>query len=574
MSKIYPNEFNGKKSEKIPYEKFKNLKENELIIYYSRNYIYRTFHNTLSDGEIADFFVIHPKKGIIFIECKKGIISYDRESGLWFTNNQQLKKDPIQQAMEHRRKFLKKIKDETTININIPTTHAVLFFETPKPEMLKKEFRFDIKPEMMMWREQFQDLDNSISKIFDLQESKNFINQQDLNKIHTLFMGQDLKNPLKNILNASESDQNLRLSENQEQILSAMFDMFNKKIAIRGLAGTGKTILLAQRAVDVVNERKRVLILTKTKPLNKFLKLLTKISDNRLTITHVDYFVRSVCKKYNEPYSHPRDAEDTDQHFEQYNPNICLDMFEKYPEEKYDLILVDEAQDFYKDWYEALCFAKKDDGQIVFFYDPFQEQINDSMISSLETAEDVTKYPLKINFRNTFEINNLLQKLIKNFYPDSKLFYDKPIENHGEKPQLLEVNDRNDQITKVTEIINKLVNKEKVVPRDIAVIYDGSIKAPSKNDLSITTEIKKNGFDVISAEDYSEPYINKSKENCITLDSIRRFKGLEKTVIIVTNLEEITKETVKNLYTGLSRARAHLVIISNKKVINQIKGLN
>ena len=574
MSKIYPNEFNGKRSEKIPYEKFKNLKEKELIIYYSRNYIYRTFHNTLSDGEIADFFVIHPKKGIIFIECKKGIITYDRESGLWFTNNQQLKKDPIQQAMEHRRKFLKKIKDETTININIPTTHAVLFFETPKPEMLKKEFRFDIKPEMMMWREQFQDLDNSISKIFDLQESKNFINQQDLNKIHTLFMGQDLKNPLKNILNASESDQNLRLSENQEQILSAMFDMFNKKIAIRGLAGTGKTILLAQRAVDVVNERKRVLILTKTKPLNKFLKLLTKISDNRLTITHVDYFVRSVCKKYNEPYSHPRDAEDTDQHFEQYNPNICLDMFEKYPEEKYDLILVDEAQDFYKDWYEALCFAKKDDGQIVFFYDPFQEQINDSMISSLETAEDVTKYPLKINFRNTFEINNLLQKLIKNFYPDSKLFYDKPIENHGEKPQLLEVNDRNDQITKVTEIINKLVNKEKVVPRDIAIIYDGSIKAPSKNDLSITTEIKKNGFDVISAEDYSEPYINKSKENCITLDSIRRFKGLEKTVIIVTNLEEITKETVKNLYTGLSRARAHLVIISNKKVINQIKGLN
>ena len=426
MSKIYPNEFNGKRSEKIPYEKFKNLKEKELIIYYSRNYIYRTFHNTLGDGEIADFFVIHPKRGIIFIECKKGIISYDRESGLWFTNNQQLKKDPIQQAMEHRRKFLKKIKDETTININIPTTHAVLFFETPKPEMLKKEFRFDIKPEMMMWREHFQDLDNSISKIFDLQESKNFINQQDLNKIHTLFMGQDLKNPLKNILNASESDQNLRLSENQEQILSAMFDMFNKKIAIRGLAGTGKTILLAQRAVDVVNERKRVLILTKTKPLNKFLKLLTKISDNRLTITHVDYFVRSVCKKYNEPYSHPRDADDTDQHFEQYNPNICLDMFEKYPEEKYDLILVDEAQDFYKDWYEALCFAKKDEGQIVFFYDPFQEQINDSMISSLETAEDVTKYPLKINFRNTFEINNLLQKLIKNFYPDSKLFYDKP----------------------------------------------------------------------------------------------------------------------------------------------------
>ena len=55
-----------------------------------------------------------------------------------------------------------------------------------------------------------------------------------------------------------------------------MFDGLNKKIAIRGLAGTGKTILLAQRAVDIINE-KRVLILTKTKPLNKFLQLLTKL---------------------------------------------------------------------------------------------------------------------------------------------------------------------------------------------------------------------------------------------------------------------------------------------------------
>ena len=67
--------------------------------------------------------------------------------------------------------------------------------------------------------------------------------------------------------------------------------------------------------------------------------------------------------------------------------------------------------------------------------------------------------------------------------------------------------------------------------------------------------------------------MNKSKENCITIDSIRRFKGLEKTVIIVTNIEDIDKETVKNLYTGLSRARAHLIIVSNKLVINKLRNI-
>ena len=48
-------------------------------------------------------------------------------------------------------------------------------------------------------------------------------------------MGQDLKNPLRNILKASEEDQNIHLSENQEQILGAMFDGLNKKIAIRAV---------------------------------------------------------------------------------------------------------------------------------------------------------------------------------------------------------------------------------------------------------------------------------------------------------------------------------------------------
>ena len=573
MATIYPTNFYGKESEKKPFEAFKKLKDSNIIIYYSRNYLYRNIFDTFSDGEIADFFVIHPKKGIIFIESKNGIISYNKNDGQWYQNQKVLKMDPIKQAMSHKKKFLTKLKLETNIKINIPTIHAVLFPSTPKPEILKKEFRFDVKPEMIMWREEFLKLNNSIDKIFSLQKTHDVLNTQDLRKIHTLFMGQDLNNPLKNILNASEEDQNIHLSENQEQILGAMFDGLNKKIAIRGLAGTGKTILLARRAVDVINEKKRVLILTKTKPLNKFLQLLTKTSDNRLTITHVDYFIRSVCKKYNEPYSHPRDSDDTDEHFEHYNPNMCLNIFEKYPDEKYDLILIDESQDFYKDWYEALCFAKKDDGQIVFFYDPFQEQIEKSMISDLEKAEDVTKFALKLNFRNTWVITNLLQKLIIKFYPENKLLYSKPIENQAKKPDLIEINDRNEQIAKITEIIDKLVKKEKVLPKNIAVIYDGSIRAPSRSDPSLTTEIKKRGLGVVSAEEYSEPYIDKSKENCITLDSIRRFKGLEKTVIIVTNLDEINRETVKNLYTGLSRARAHLIIITNKNVIKKIKEL-
>jgi len=573
MANLFPSTFSGKKSEKIVFNAFSKLKDHDLTIYYSRNYLYRNFHDTFSDGEIADFLIIHPQKGIIFLESKNGIISYNKNEGQWYQNENPLKKDPIKQAMEHKQKFLRKLRDETSIQINIPTIHAVLFPSTPKPEVIKKEFRFDIKPEMMMWREEFNRLEQSVNKIFALQDTKNFLNPNDLKKIHTLMMGLDLKNPLESLLKANEEDQNIHLTENQEQIIGAMFDFLNKKVAVRGLAGTGKTILLALRAVDEINARKRVLILTKTKPLNMFLQYLTNVVNSRLTVIWIDLFVRNVYKKLREPYSYAKDIEDKEEHFDNYVPTMCLDIFEKYPKEKYDLILVDEAQDFHKNWYEALCFAKKDEGQIFFFYDPFQEQIQHSMITDLEKAEDIMKFPLKLNFRNTWEITDLLQKLIKKFFPETELLYAKPIENHGKKPELIEIKNWNDQVSQIVSTVEKLVKTGKVIPKNIAIIYDGSMKPPSRQDLSVTTELKKKGFDVISAEKYSEPYLEKSKENSISFDSIRRFKGLEKTVIILTNLKEINKETVKNLYTGLSRARAHLIVISNQKSVNQIKEL-
>ena len=62
MANLFPSTFSGKKSEKIVFNAFSKLKDHDLTIYYSRNYLYRNFHDTFSDGEIADFLIIHPQK--------------------------------------------------------------------------------------------------------------------------------------------------------------------------------------------------------------------------------------------------------------------------------------------------------------------------------------------------------------------------------------------------------------------------------------------------------------------------------------------------------------------------------
>ena len=70
---------------------------------------------------------------------------------------------------------------------------------------------------------------------------------------------------------------------------------------------------------------------------------------------------------------------------------------------------------------------------------------------------------------------------------------------------------------------------------------------------------------MLKAEGYSDAY-EAGGENSITFENYRRFKGLEKRAIILVNIFDINNETVGKIYTGLSRARGYLTIISNERL--------
>ena len=61
--------------------------------------------------------------------------------------------------------------------------------------------------------------------------------------------------------------------------------------------------------------------------------------------------------------------------------------------------------------------------------------------------------------------------------------------------------------------------------------------------------------------------------NDITYSDVESFKGLEKKVVILVNFKEINKDSVQKIYTGLSRAKGDLIVISYQKSVNQIKEL-
>lgn len=100
MAWIYPENFTIKyrndgsedNSEELVFNAFKNIKNDEIKIFHSRNYLMRNLNGYFMDGETADFLVIHPKKGILFFESKNmKNLSYNNQTGKWKDGDREMR---------------------------------------------------------------------------------------------------------------------------------------------------------------------------------------------------------------------------------------------------------------------------------------------------------------------------------------------------------------------------------------------------------------------------------------------------------------------------------------------------
>ena len=374
--------------------------------------------------------------------------------------------------------------------------------------------------------------------------------------------------------------QEIEFDEDQRMLYNFMFS--NKRLIIRGLAGTGKTILAAKKAVEESNNEKRVLILTKTVGVGRFLSLLTRTKQfkrNFLEISSIDGYVSNLARRLKIKINNPQKLEDEDKrkHFDDYLPKVCEEIFNSNKDKKYDLLIVDEGQDFHKNWYEPLKNMVKDDGHLFLFYDPLQKQITNSMAEILnENKDNFPYFNLTANYRNSSSITNFLSKLINKFYSDVNTSYSKLSKFEGKKPEFIVADSFDEIVDKTKNKVLRLIADEKFDGKDIAILSDLSMKPANYNSTnSLRANLEANELEVISAREYAIPYIKEGYENKITFDSIKRFKGLEKPIIILVNLDSNmdNEEKMSDIYSGLSRARGHLIIVSNQQSINFLKDL-
>ena len=57
----------------------------------------------------------------------------------------------------------------------------------------------------------------------------------------------------------------------------------------------------------------------------------------------------------------------------------------------------------------------------------------------------------------------------------------------------------------------------------------------------------------------------------VLLESIKRFKGLERRVVILADIDNLDPENdVEQLYVGFSRARTHLIVIAKPETLERL----
>ena len=159
-----------------------------------------------------------------------------------------------------------------------------------------------------------------------------------------------------------EGNSNFRLSKRQKQIV----DNENTRLRVKGVAGSGKTQILANRAVkQQLRTGKRVLIITFNVALIQYIRMRINqvpadFPKNMFEVVNYHQFFKSKANRYCDGKHLTLLDWDNPKFFEEYKDQI----------ERYETILIDEVQDFNNAWlYSIITYFLAPGGSISVFGD-------------------------------------------------------------------------------------------------------------------------------------------------------------------------------------------------------------
>ena len=586
---------------------FRTLKEflpEDYIVYYEPE-----IH-----GRRPDFVIIGPDLGLIVLEVKdwtlSTIVQATKDEWIIFGRNQQqaIETNPYKKAEEftfHLMNYLKK--DQNLIqsngrhrfNLKFPCGYGAVFSRLQTEHLSKENLYSVISPQYCLARNEIDPDHEDFSEEILMEKLMNMfkinfrlrepLQREDIDAIrHHLFpevrIGGEYQEQAPHQEQILLSMHNLKAMDvHQENYAKNIGD---KNRIIRGVAGSGKTLILATRAALLARENPdwKIMILCYNVSLANYLRYLIdlKIQDLKEDGDQVSLFETSGPKKLGdiEVYNFHSFLKDKFNANENRIPHLIRSLQTSTQfVDRYDAILIDEGQDFESEWLQLVSqLVNPQTSSLLLVEDRAQDIYKRRRTYKQDLGLDFTGRSriLSINYRNTQQIVRFAWE----FYQRHSTLKDKAAEQHikgeiiapkstprkGPEPYVYKADSFMDEMKKVCATIQRLHRKHHVPYDEMAILY--RVKKSSKqNYISIIQrQLAKNNLPFYwVAENQGTKKTYSKDDGKIKISTIDSSKGLDFQAVFIVNVDNIPFELEKDknreaalLYIAMTRAHKFL----------------
>ena len=519
------------------YERFTAALPDEFHLFYSSPWLGTDSRGNEIDGE-CDFTIAHRTLGLLAIEVKGGRIAYEPERDRWSSTNradiESTVKNPIEQARGSKHQLVTKLRKMAALRQTfVPAAHGVIFPDCDAPV---GALGADRPRELFCCREQLRDdpegwvrarmgaprdgvsgsfgtagircVEQLLAKPFTLSASLDARLEQDREELH-------------------------HLTTEQFRILDMIGDV--PRAVMQGAAGTGKTVIALEETVRAALNNERSLLLCYNVALAEQLRRRVPREAGMATVGTFHAIAGMLAATAGVAQQAGMSEREL---FHSGLAELALQATDIRPGLAWDTVVIDEAHDFEELWWPAIEAMVRPGGKLRAFVD-----LNQRLYSrSRELPGTLEAVPLRLtrNLRNTRRIHDRLSV----HYDGPGITTDGP---DGEDVQWIAV-PTGDEVEKAgVRELERIINVGEVSPGDVAVL------CPDQN--TVTRFSGKIGLPGVEVRDAAYPV-----GDAIVVDTVRRFKGLERPVVILL-VSTLSDHAGALAYVGMSRASVYLTVV-------------
>ena len=518
----------------------------EWVVFHHVCWIGYDSHQRPCDGE-ADFVVAHPDLGVLVIEVKGGGIRFDETTGHYVSTDRHGREhdigDPFDQATRSKHTLIDKARSMPGWPRRwVVFGHAVAFpdqvvevdwLRPNAPRSIIVDARDLDAPEtrlreaLAFWRGS----DDRASSLGD--EGIDVL-------IRLLGRAREIRHPL--VAEQARRDETALIHLTEQQYRYLHFLSGRRRAAISGCAGSGKTLLAVEKARRLADEGLKVLLTCFNRPLAEHLRDVLGYG-RFFDVFNFHHLCHHLGQQAGLPVEYEGPGAPSDEYFDRL-PSILLEAIGQLGPQ-YDAIIVDEAQDFEAEWWELLLWLlhDPDNGILYVFYDDNQALYT----KHSPIPVDDPPYMLGQNCRNTRRIFEAVSR----FYESQT--QPEVLGPEGQPVEVIDYAGERAGEAALRKVLHRLLHEHHFKPEEIAVLTARGAQ---------TSRILGKRLGNVQLTDQLSPQAGE-----VLATTIRRFKGLERPVVVLCEIDETLKPGRINslMYVGASRAKAYLVVLVDEK---------